>query len=77
MVWAARRLRQYMLTHTALLISKMDPIKYIFEKPIISGRMARWKMILTEYNITYTTQNTIKGNVLANHLAHQYTVYEL
>ena len=29
---AARRLRQYMLTHTTLMISKMDPIKYIFEK---------------------------------------------
>ena len=25
--WAARWLRQYMLTHTTLLISKMDPIK--------------------------------------------------
>ena len=25
--WAARQLRQYMLTHTTLLISKMDPIK--------------------------------------------------
>ena len=41
LVWAARRLRQYMLTHTTLLISKMDPIKYIFEKPALSGRIAR------------------------------------
>ena len=39
--WAARRLRQYMLTHTTLLVSKMDPIKYIFEKPALSGRIAR------------------------------------
>jgi hypothetical protein len=27
LVWAARRLRQYMLTYTTMLISKMDPIK--------------------------------------------------
>ena len=60
-----------MLTHTTLLISKMDPIKYIFEKPALSGRIARWKMILTEYDIQYTTQNSIKGSVLADHLAHQ------
>ena len=33
LAWAARRLRQYMLTHTTLLISKMDQVKYIFEKP--------------------------------------------
>ena len=54
--WAARRLRRYMLTHTTLKISKMDPIKYIFEKPAMSGRIARWQMILTEYDIQYTTQ---------------------
>ena len=71
LAWAARRLRQYMLTHTTLLISKMDLIKYIFEKPALSGRIARWKMILTEYDIQYTTQKAIKGSVLADHLAHQ------
>ena len=26
LAWGARRLRQYMMTHTTLLISKMDPI---------------------------------------------------
>ena len=52
----ATRLRKYMLTHTTLLISKMDPIKYIFEKPALSGRIARWQMVLTEYDIQYTTQ---------------------
>ena len=49
----------------------MDPIKYIFEKPALSGRIARWKMVLTEYDIQYTTQKAIKGSVLADHLAHQ------
>ena len=49
----------------------MDPIKYIFEKPTLSGRIARWQMILTEYDIQYTTQKAIKGSVLADHLAHQ------
>ena len=38
LAWAARWLRHYMLTHTTLLISKMDPIKHIFEKPTLSGR---------------------------------------
>ena len=28
-------------------------------------------MILTEYDIQYTTQKAIKGSVLADHLAHQ------
>src|ERR1051325_7845212 len=59
------------LTHTTLLVSKMDPIKYIFEKPALSGRIARWRMILTEYEIQYPSQKAIKGSVVADHLAHQ------
>ena len=51
LAWVARRMRQYMLTHTTLLISKMDPIKYIFENPALTGRVFHWQMILTEYDI--------------------------
>src|ERR1051325_3688215 len=71
LAWAAKRLRQYMLTHTTYLISKMDPIKFIFEKPALTGRVSRWQMILTEYHIQYTTQKSIKGSVLEDYLAHQ------
>ena len=60
-----------MLTHTTLLISKMDPIEYISEKPTLSRRISRWKMVLTEYDIQYTTQKAIKGSVNAYHLEHQ------
>ena len=35
LAWAAQRLRQYMLYHTTWLIAKLDPIKYIFEKPYL------------------------------------------
>jgi len=51
LAWAAHRLRQYMLSHTTWLISKMDPIKYIFEKPALTRRIARWQMLLSEYDI--------------------------
>ncbi|XP_050895249.1 uncharacterized protein LOC127101857 [Lathyrus oleraceus] len=49
----------------------MDPIKYIFEKPALTGRIPRWQMILTEYDIQYTMQKAIKGSVVADYLAHQ------
>jgi len=71
LAWAARRLRHYMINHTTWLISKMDPIKYIFEKPALIERIARWQMLLSEYDIVYRTQKAIKGSVLADHLAHQ------
>ena len=33
LAWTTLRLRQYMLYHTTWLIAKLDPIKFIFEKP--------------------------------------------
>jgi len=60
-----------MLSHTTWLISKMDPIKYIFEKPTLSGRIARWQMLLSKYDIVHVTQKSIKGSVLAEYLAQQ------
>ncbi|XP_050902031.1 uncharacterized protein LOC127110025 [Lathyrus oleraceus] len=49
----------------------MDPIKYIFEKPDVTGRTTRWKMLLTKYHIQYVTQKAIKRSMLADNLAHQ------
>lgn len=71
LAWAAKRLRQYMVNHTTWLISIMDPIKYILEKPARTDRIAHWKMLLSEYDIEYHTQKAIKGSILADYLAHQ------
>ncbi|RDY05769.1 hypothetical protein CR513_10353, partial [Mucuna pruriens] len=48
----------------------MDPLKYIFEKPALIGRIARWQMALSEYDIIYTKQKAVKGRALAEQLAH-------
>ena len=41
LVWASRKLWQYMLYYTTRLISRLDPIKYIFEKPSLTGKISR------------------------------------
>ena len=40
-----------------------------FRKASSHGRVAHWQMILTEYDIQYTTQKTIKGIILEDYLA--------
>lgn len=49
----------------------MDQIKYIFEKPALTSRVARWQMTLTEYDIQHVTQKAVKGSVLSDYLTHQ------
>jgi hypothetical protein len=48
----------------------MNLIKCIFEKPVVTGRIARWQMLLAEYNIQYVTQKEINGSVLSDYLSH-------
>ena len=69
LVWVAHHLRQYMLSHTTWLVSKMDLVKYIFEKPALTGRIARWQVLLSEFDIVYVTQKAIKGSTLTDYIA--------
>ena len=55
LAWIAQRLKQYMLYHTTWLIARLDPIKYIFEKPSLSGRIAKWQVLLSEFDILYVS----------------------
>ena len=71
LVWAAHHLRQYMLNYTTWLVSKMDPIKYIFQKPALTGRIALWQVLLSEFDIVYVPQKAIKGSALVDYLAQQ------
>jgi len=58
-----------MLNYTTWLVPKMDPIKYIFEKPALTGRIARWQVLLSEFDIVYVTQKEVKESTLADYLA--------
>jgi len=42
LAWTARRLCQYMLYYSTWLVSRMDPLKYIFESPYVFGRVSKW-----------------------------------
>ncbi|XP_077242523.1 uncharacterized protein LOC143883042 [Tasmannia lanceolata] len=69
LVWATHRLRHYLLSSKVLLLSRMDPLKYLFEKPALTGRTARWLLLLSEFDITYVTQKSVKGRIIAEQLA--------
>ena len=69
LVWATRRLRHYMTKYSVQLVSRLDPLRYLFDIPVLTSRLMRWLVLLTEFDIQYVTQKSIKGSVLADHLA--------
>ena len=60
-----------MLYYTTGLISHMDPIKYIFEKPALKGKISRWQTLLSEFDIMFMIRKVIKGQAIADYLANQ------
>ncbi|XP_070028762.1 uncharacterized protein [Nicotiana sylvestris] len=47
----------------------MDPLKYIFQKPMPTGKLAKWQILLSEFDIVYVTQKAVKEQALVYHLA--------
>ena len=70
LVWATRKLRHYMLAFKVLLIARMDPLKYLVEKPVQDGKMAKWVLLLSKFDNIYVTRKSVKGTTIAYHLAH-------
>ena len=66
LVWATYKLRHYMLAYKVFLIARMDPLKYLMEKPVQDGKTTKCVLLLLEFDIKYVTQNF----VIADHLAH-------
>ena len=56
LVWATHKLIHYMLAYKVLLIARMDPLKYLMEKPVQDGKTAKWVLLLLEFDIKYVTQ---------------------
>ena len=57
-----------MLNHTIYLIAKIDPLKYLLSKAALTGQVAKWVLILSEFDIVYKDHKAIKGQVIANQL---------
>ena len=51
LVWATRRLRHYMIEYSIRLVSRLDPLRYLFDRHVLTRRFMRWLLLLTEFDI--------------------------
>ena len=65
LVTIARKLRPYFQAHT-IEVPTEHPIKQILHKPEVLGRLIKWAIELSEFNIRYKPRTAIKGQVLAD-----------
>ena len=69
LVWAIRRLRHYATEFSILLVSQLDPLRHLFDKLVMTGRLMRCLVLLIEFDIQYVTYKSIKGSIVSDHSA--------
>ncbi|XP_040364318.1 uncharacterized protein LOC121049925 [Rosa chinensis] len=45
-------------------------IKYMLSRPILKGRIGKWVLALSEFSLQYVPQKAVKGQAIADFLAH-------
>ena len=46
LVWATRILRHYITKYSVQLVSRLDPLRYLFDIPVSTSRLMRWLVLL-------------------------------
>ena len=48
------------------MVARIDPLKHLFKKPALSGRLLRWLILLAEFDLKYVVRKIIKGSVVSD-----------
>ena len=65
LVTTSRKLRHYFQSHTVEVLTEY-PMKQILHKPKTSGRLIKWAIELSEFDIKYKSRTVVKGQILAD-----------
>ena len=44
-----------MTKYSVHLVSHLDPLRYLFDRPALTSRLMRWLVLLTEFDIQYVS----------------------
>ena len=68
LVTAARKLRPYFQAHTIIIYTDC-PLKLILQRPELSGRLTKWAIELSEFDIQYIGKSAHKCQAAADFVA--------
>lgn len=69
-MFAVQKMRHYLAGQTTYLISRVNPRKVLMTKAgSLNFRLAKWSILLSQYDLVYEKQKVVKGQALADFLA--------
>src|SRR3954463_5795954 len=70
LVFAVQKTRHYLTGQTIYVVSRVNPLRLLMTKPsALNGRLTKWAMFLSQYDIHFLPQKSTKGQVIADLLA--------
>src|SRR4051812_1968805 len=70
LVFAVQNMRHYLVGQTIHVISKVNPPRLLMTKPSsLNGRLAKWVILLSQYDMHFLPQKAIKGQAIADFMA--------
>ena len=64
--FSCTKLRHYLLSAECIVVSKADVVKHMLSMPILNGRVGKWILALSEFDLKYESAKAVKGQVMAN-----------
>ena len=59
--FSCTKLRHYLLSVECTMVSKADVIKHMLSMPILNGRVGKWILALSKYDLRYESAKAVKG----------------
>ena len=61
LIFFMHQLRHYLLSAECTVIGKDDVVRYILPLSIMSGRIGKWILALSEFDLRYKSAKAVKG----------------
>ena len=68
--FSCTKLHHYLVTAECTIVSKADVIKHMLSMPILNGRVGKWIMALSEFDLRYESAKAVKGQIMADSVIH-------
>jgi hypothetical protein len=54
------------------MVSKANVIKHMLSMPILNGRVGKWILALSEFDLRYESARAVKGQIMADFVTHHH-----
>ena len=64
--FSCTKLRHYLLLVECIVVSKAVVVKRMLSMPILNGRVGKWILALSEFDLKYESAKAVKGQIMVD-----------